>query len=87
MTTPSSGSTIHSASVPSSGPPSVARILSRAGSPASQRWAKMPQTRSPGCTRVTPSPTSATSPTPSEQGISGSRCLGLYFPFTIIRSR
>src|ERR1700730_7590147 len=37
-------------------------------SPPDQRWKKQPATLSPTFTRVTPAPTSVTSPAPSESG-------------------
>ena len=39
--------------------------------PSSQVCMKIPATRSPGLTRVTPGPTAVTSPAPSDRGISG----------------
>ena len=48
---------------------------------------KQPATRSPARNLVTPGPTSATSPAPSESGTRGSAWFRLYVPFTVIRSR
>ncbi len=70
-TAPSSGTTINSAITPSIGPPSERLTRSSVSSPAIQRCENVGQTRSPTENRVTPAPTSTTSPTPSEIGISG----------------
>ena len=69
--TPCSDSTIYSAMVPSSGAPSEVSNFSRLGSPEIQPWKKLGQTRSPSATRLTPSPTSTTSPMPSHNTIRG----------------
>ena len=50
-------------------------------------YMKIPATRSPVFTRVTPSPTARTSPTPSESGTIGNFSLGLYRPPATSRSR
>ena len=74
-TRPSWESVTYSASMPSMPPPSDDGSYSGRTGPSSQTWVKMPATQSPSRTRVTPAPTSATSPAPSEQGMSGRRSL------------
>ncbi len=57
------------------------------GRPPVQTWKKVGQTRSPTFTRVTPSPTAATSPAPSDRGTIG-RVTGVrYPPVSMIWSR
>ena len=68
FTTPSSSSTTYSASMPSMPPPSAVACTSGAASPPGQRWKKQPATLSPALTRLTPEPTSTTSPAPSDNG-------------------
>ena len=63
--------------MPSRPPPSALAWVSAAIGPPIQRWKKQPATRSPALTRVTPSPTSTTSPAPSESGMT--------FGFTAMR--
>ena len=63
---------MNSAMVPSIGPPSDCVSRARSGSPLIQRWKNVGHTRSPTATRVTPGPMAATTPTPSDTGISGS---------------
>ena len=67
-------------SVPGSGPPRVWRVVCRVGAPWSQPEAKIGHARCPRHTRVTPSPRPTTTPTPSEQGTSGSGWRELYLP-------
>ncbi len=92
-TTAAAGTFIVSLSVPSRGPPRVVRTSSLRWGPAIHPWAKIGVTRRPGSTprapseRSTPAPRATISPTPSEQGIRGRGCLGLYCPWTISRSR
>ena len=67
-TSPSWLNTTYSASTPWIAPPSELAAYSGSISPPSQVCMKMPATRSPGFTRVTPGPISATSPAPSDSG-------------------
>ena len=69
FTVPSSSSTAYSASMPSVAPPSALACTSGGGSPPGQRAKKLPATLSPTFTRVTPEPTSTTSPAPSDSGM------------------
>ena len=55
--------------MPSVAPPSAVDCTSAGGSPPGQRWKKLPATLSPTLTRVTPEPTSTTSPAPSDSGM------------------
>ena len=59
--------------MPSMPPPSALACTSGGGSPPGQRWKKQPATLSPTLTRVTPAPTSTTSPAPSDSGMTFSR--------------
>src|SRR6202521_5941388 len=87
FTTPSSSSTTYSASMPSMLPPSAFACTSGGASPPDQRWKKQPATLSPTFTRVTPPPTSTTSPAPSESGTILSRTGIRYAPSTMPRTR
>ncbi len=73
--------------MPSMSPPRAPRALVGVSGPSSQFCIKMPATRSPGFHAETPGPTATTSPPPSEQGMRGNFILGLYSPFTTIKSR
>ena len=64
----------YSVSVPSTAPPSAARILVSSGAPLVQFSKKLPMTRSPGANAATPSPTASTTPAPSDSGTSGNFC-------------
>jgi hypothetical protein len=67
-TTARSGKAIYSVSIPGAGGAPVAGPASGRGGPSLQLRKKVEATRSPASKRVTPSPTSTTSPAPSESG-------------------
>src|SRR6185437_15179660 len=73
FTSPSSERHTYSDSMPSSCPPRADEGACASGRPLSQRWKKAAATRSPLLKRVTPSPSEATSPAPSDKGTSASR--------------
>src|SRR6516225_11701348 len=76
------------AATPLSDPPSVRRILSSLGGPSFQSGKKHPTTRSPVFHSVTPEPTAATSPAPSERTMRFSRfCHDPYLPSRMSESR
>src|ERR1700694_3507177 len=87
FTSPFSCRTTDSANTPPIEAPIADFALLSVKSPSIQVCMKMPATRSPGLTLVTPSPTAATSPAQSEQGTIGSGSFLLYLPLTTSRSR
>ena len=84
--TPSASRTISSCSTPGRVPPRARRRLLADGLPSNHDWKNIGHTRSPTETRVTPSPTAAISPAPSENGMNG-RLYDPPFPSTVRRSR
>src|SRR4051794_38131858 len=70
--TASASRSINSCSTPGRVPPSARRRLVAEAFPSIHDWKNIGHTRSPTATLVTPSPTRATSPAPSEKGIIGS---------------
>jgi hypothetical protein len=75
--TPCRSRVTNSESVPSRSPPSEEAAFSEVSSPSSHSWKNVPMTLSPFVHSVTPSPTAAISPAPSEPGTSGNGMRGL----------
>ena len=69
LETPSWLNTCSSAPAPGMGLPRALVSFSTVARPEVQFWKKRVETRSPGFTRVTPSPTASTTPQPSENGV------------------
>ena len=85
--TPSAGNTTCSASTPWRAPPNADAIAPGEISPLTQSAKKQLVTASPGANSVTPAPTAATTPAPSEFGTVGNTSLRVIGSSIVVRSR